>query len=65
MFNSAFNEFAKKPDLDLYPEDLRANIDAVNEWVRAWKGCRARPTVSCPATYNLPSMRQARASMAP
>lgn len=34
MFNSAFNEFAKKPDLDLYPEELRANIDAVNEWVR-------------------------------
>lgn len=35
MFNSAFNEFAKKPDLDLYPEELRANIDAVNEWVRS------------------------------
>jgi putative glutathione S-transferase len=30
MFNSAFDEIASAPDLDLYPEDLRADIDAVN-----------------------------------
>lgn len=33
MFNSEFNSIAKNPDLDLYPEDLRSKIDAVNEWV--------------------------------
>ncbi len=35
MFNSAFNEHAKNPDLDLYPEELVKEIDAVNDWVRA------------------------------
>lgn len=34
MFNSAFNEHAKNPDLDLYPEELMKEIDAVNDWVR-------------------------------
>ncbi len=34
MFNSAFNEYAKKPDLDLYPEELVKEVDAVNDWVR-------------------------------
>jgi len=33
MFNSAFNEFSKQPELDFYPESLRAEIDKVNEWV--------------------------------
>ncbi|CAL8464887.1 g4422 [Coccomyxa elongata] len=33
MFNSAFNEHAKNPDLDLYPEELVKDIDAVNDWV--------------------------------
>jgi putative glutathione S-transferase len=35
MFNSEFNQFAKNPDLDLYPENLRKEIDSVNEWVYA------------------------------
>ncbi len=36
MFNSEFNEFCKTPEqsaLDLYPEELREQIDSVNEWV--------------------------------
>jgi len=33
MFNSNFNKLSNKPDLDIYPEKLRAQIDEVNEWV--------------------------------
>ena len=33
MLNSEFDEFAKNPELDLYPENLREAIDEVNEWV--------------------------------
>lgn len=33
MLNSEFNAFSKYPELDLYAEDFRSEIDAVNEWV--------------------------------
>ncbi|GAB4823936.1 hypothetical protein N2152v2_010982 [Parachlorella kessleri] len=33
MFTSEFNDLAKNPELNLYPEHLRKQIDEVNEWV--------------------------------
>eukprot|EP00816_Leptocylindrus_hargravesii_P002661 CAMPEP_0196810350 /NCGR_PEP_ID=MMETSP1362-20130617/10161_1 /TAXON_ID=163516 /ORGANISM="Leptocylindrus danicus, Strain CCMP1856" /LENGTH=349 /DNA_ID=CAMNT_0042185293 /DNA_START=136 /DNA_END=1185 /DNA_ORIENTATION=- len=33
MLSSKFNEFAKNPDLDIYPETMRKSIDSVNEWI--------------------------------
>ena len=33
MLNGAFNEWAEHPEVDLYPADLRAEIDALNEWI--------------------------------
>ena len=33
MFGKEFNAFAKHPSVDLYPDDLAAAVDAVNEWV--------------------------------
>ena len=35
IFNTAFNEFlsADKAALDYYPEKLRSQIDALNEWI--------------------------------
>ena len=33
MLNSEFNEFARNPELDLYPESNRDAIDEVNDWV--------------------------------
>lgn len=36
MFNSEFNEFCETPEqqaIDIYPADLRKQIDAVNDWV--------------------------------
>ena len=33
FLNSEFNELARHPELDLYPEQLRKQIDEVNDWV--------------------------------
>ena len=33
IFNAAFDEYAKNPQLDLYPAALQKDIDSVNEWV--------------------------------
>jgi len=33
MLNAEFNDFAKNPDLNLYPDYLKDKIDAVNEWI--------------------------------
>jgi putative glutathione S-transferase len=33
MLNSEFNAFAKRPELDLAPAELLAEIDEVNQWV--------------------------------
>ncbi|KAG4076720.1 hypothetical protein HA402_002007 [Bradysia odoriphaga] len=33
IFNTEFNEFAKNPGLDLYPESLRKEIDELNDFI--------------------------------
>jgi len=33
MFNYEFNDFAKNPELDLYPEKDRELVDAANRWI--------------------------------
>lgn len=33
FLNSEFNDIAENPKLDLYPENLRKQIDDVNSWV--------------------------------
>lgn len=33
MFNSTFNQWARNPELDLYPTALRTRIDELNYWI--------------------------------
>jgi putative glutathione S-transferase len=33
MLNTEFDQFAKHPEYDFYPEELRGEIDSINEWV--------------------------------
>lgn len=33
MLNTEFNEIAKCPDVDLYPPNMRSQIDEVNNWI--------------------------------
>lgn len=33
MLNSEFNDFAKYPDINIYPEDLLDKIEELNEWI--------------------------------
>ena len=33
MFNREFQDLAKNPGLDLYPENLRESIDETNQWI--------------------------------
>lgn len=33
MMNSEFNDYAKNPQVDLYPDDLIKDIESVNDWV--------------------------------
>ncbi len=33
MLNSEFQQFSTNPDLDLYPEDKRIQIDELNDWI--------------------------------
>jgi len=34
IFNRSFNEIAKYPEVDLYPETYRAQIDEMTEWIQ-------------------------------
>ena len=33
MFNKEFNEFAKYPGIDLYPDNMKKRIDSLNRWI--------------------------------
>ena len=48
MLNSEFNALCKNPQLDLYPEHLRAEIDSLNEWIYRYS--------VLPATFRKPTV---------
>ena len=33
FLNSEFNDISRNPELDFYPEHLRAEIDELNSWI--------------------------------
>lgn len=57
MLNSEFNAWSKRPELDLYPEALRAEIDEVNAFVYPNVNNGASPGSSA---TNVPSARLSR-----
>ena len=48
IFNSAFNHLlpAENASLDFYPEDLRAKIDELNDWI--YPGINSQCHISAP-----------------
>jgi glutathionyl-hydroquinone reductase len=64
MFNTAFNEHAANADLELRPDDLAGEIDAVNAWVypginNGVYRCARRSGVRTQAAPPLASLRRA------
>ena len=56
MLNTEFNEFCATEEqkmLDLYPEDLRTEIDEINEWIYRYVNAAKRAATFCNAAIFL------------